>query len=144
MAIEIANFVVGACRVRVPNPVGTPSFWSPPKQQANVGFAVFAPAPAPLTNSERVSAGVYRMHMVQTLSANTGQIGWLVQLNATSVQATAMNPYPPGWNATSVDIGAGTDIIVTIGGGPANGPVSPIDGDFTLVVLQFPQSQTNP
>lgn len=144
MAIEIANLAAGLCRVRVPNPVGTPTFWSPPKQQGNVGFAVFAPSPAPLTNSERVSVGVYRMHMLQTLSANTGQIGFLVTLNATTAQQATMSPFPPGINAESVDIGAGTDIIVTIGGGPANGSSSPQDGDFTLLILQFPQSQTNP
>lgn len=143
MAIEITNMAAGFCAVRVPNPVGTPSFWGPlPKQIANAGFAAFAASPAPAGNSERVSAGVYRMHMVQTLSFANGQAGCIVTLNATSAQEAAMHPFPPGINAVGVDLGSGTDIIVTVGGGPANGSSSPIDGDFTLLVLQFPQMQT--
>lgn len=142
MSIQIDNLVAGACRVRVPNPVGTPAFWAPPKQQANVGFATFAASPAPAGNSERVSAGVYRMHMVQTFSPDTGQICWFVTLNATTVQEAAMDPFPPGINATAVDLGTGTDIVVTVGGGPPNGSASPIDGDFSLLVLQFPLTQT--
>ena len=143
MAIEIANLAAGLCSVRVPNPVGTPAFWGPlPKQFANVGFAAFANSPAPATNSERVSRGVYRMHLLQSFTFAGGQVGCIVTLNATSAQQATMNPFPPGINATGVDLGSGTDVVVTIGGGPANGSSSPQDGDFTLIVLQYPTMQT--
>lgn len=138
MAVEVANLVAGLCRVRIPVPVGTPSFFAATKQNSNVGFAVFVATPAPAANSERLSAGIYRMHMPQTLSGANGQIAVWPGLNASAAQEAAMDPFPPGINATPVDLGSGTDIVVTVGGGPPNGASSPIDGDFSLLVLQFP------
>ncbi|SRR6266545_2745945 len=144
MAIEIGNLSASLCSVDVSAvPNGLPKFVGPAGRQfANVGFAAFAPHPAPSPNSERLSAGVYRMHLLQTFTFLGGQAGALVTLNATSSQAGPMNLFPPGINAIGVDLGTGTDVIVTVGGGPPNGESSPADGNFTLFVMQYPTQQT--
>ena len=144
MAIEIGNLSASLCSVDVSAvPNGLPKFFGPGGREfANVGFGAFAPHPAPAPNSERISAGVYRMHLLQTFTFRGGQAGALVALNASNPQSQAMAPFPPGINATGVDLGSGTDVIVTVGGGPPNGESSPADGNFTLFVMQYPTQQT--
>ena len=148
MAIEIGNLSASLCSVDASAPAArqgnVPKFFGPGGREfANVGFGAFAPTPAPLVNSERIVKGVYRMHLVQSFTFSGGQVGVLCTLNANRDEATKMDPFPPGINAIGVDFGSsGCDVLVTVGGGPSNGSGSPIDGDFTLFVLQYPIQHT--
>lgn len=129
MAVEITNVMAALCAVDTTT--------SPPRFKggtANAGFAPFAD-PAGDTDSERISAGVYRMHLLQQFKFSGGEA---------SPTATVNRPQPFGIEALGVDPSpgiAGCDVMVIVGSAGSEGPVTE-DGDFTLVVWQFPVQST--
>lgn len=106
--------------------------------QGNVGFAPFAPTPAPPNFSERLSAGLIRLHLLEPISFARGE--GLVFLNLFSQQSggppltdfsrTVQSSEPPTDGPTA-------DIFVrTTDAGTA------LDLAFMIVVLRFPQQST--
>ena len=135
MSIEIGNVIHAMATVFLglfPTPGGT--FLG----QGNVGFAPFAPTPAPPNFSERLSAGRARLHLLQPIDFARGE--GLVFVNLLNFQSGG----PPTSEATRT---------VRTGEPPLQGPTTdifvntdeaamPLDLAFMIVVLRFPQQST--
>lgn len=153
MSVTISNVRAAMCAVDVSalfaSPVGLPKFFGPGAREfANAGFGLFAAHPAADANSERLSTGIYRMHVTQPFTFTGGEAAALATANANANQLLFYGPQElPQINAEGADYGdftnVGCDVLVTIGTTNLVDPqYTPMDVNFTLWILQFPQQNT--
>ena len=152
MSIQIGNRVAAICSVDCSGPGASPAtlprFWGPGARQfANAGFGLFAATPAPMANSERLAAGIYRMHLIQPFTFLGGEANALATLNATNAELLVGLNLWPSIVAQGVDFSVTTDgcdvLVLTAVDGGQGQPPRFIDLDFTLWIIQYPQQQTN-
>lgn len=154
MSVQIGNVRAAMCSVDVSgffaSPIATkPKYFGPGAREfANAGFGIFAATPAADVNSERLAAGIYRMHVTQPFTFSGGEAAPLATTNASAAELAFYGAQElPQINATGLDFGVmtavGCDVLVTMGTTNLVDPAyDAMDVDFTLWVFQFPQQNT--